>query len=343
MTRILSTREEYGRTLVRLGERSRNVVVLDADLSGSTCTKTFAKRFPDRFFNLGISEQDLVGTAAGMALAGKIVFASSFAVFLTGRCWEQVRQSVALPGCNVNLVGTHGGITVGKDGASHQALEDIAVMRAIPSLTVIVPADAVETRKAVEAAAWYDGPVYIRLTREKLPVIHPDEKPFRIGTGTIVRGGDDVTLFAIGLMVHHALEAADLLDRDGIQARVVDLATVKPIDEHLVVKCAEETACAVTAEEHNIAGGFGDAVGEVLLRRCPVPLERIGVRDAFGRSGNPHDLLIYFELTPECIAQAARRALDRKRRGAWPPKAEPARNGGCGCRTKKPSSDSCAA
>ena len=238
MKRILSTREEYGRTLVRLGERSRDVVVLDADLSGSTCTKAFAKRFPDRFFNMGISEQDLIGTAAGMALAGRIPFVSSFAIFLTGRCWEQVRQSVALPGVNVNLVGTHGGITVGKDGASHQALEDIAVMRAIPSMTVIVPADAVETRKAVEAAAWYDGPVYIRLTREKLPVVHPDEKPFRIGVGVQVRDGNDVTLIGVGLMLHVALEAADLLEMDGISARVVDLATVKPLDEYLVTKCA---------------------------------------------------------------------------------------------------------
>ncbi|MBW2527353.1 MAG: transketolase family protein [Deltaproteobacteria bacterium] len=313
MSRILATREEYGRTLVRLGERSRDVVVLDADLSGSTCTKMFAKRFPDRFFNMGISEQDLIGTAVGMSLAGKVPFVSSFAVFLTGRCWEQIRQSVALPGCNVNLVGTHGGITVGKDGASHQALEDIAVMRAIPSMTVIVPADAVETRKAVEASAWYDGPVYIRLTREKLPVIHPDEKPFRIGTGVVVRDGGDVTLFAIGLMLHLALEAAEALSRQGVEARVVDLATVKPIDEHLVARCAEETGCAVTAEEHTIVGGLGDAVGEVVLRRCPIPLERIGVRDSFGRSGDPQDLLAYFELTPESIVAAARRAVARKR------------------------------
>ena len=311
-TRILATREEYGRTLVRLGERSKDVVVLDADLSGSTCTKMFAKRFPDRFFNMGISEQDLIGTAAGMALAGKIPFVSSFAIFLTGRCWEQIRQSVALPGVNVNLVGTHGGITVGKDGASHQALEDIAVMRAIPSMTVIVPADAVETRKAVEAAAWYDGPVYIRLTREKLPIIYPDEKLFRIGTGTVVREGEDVTLFAVGLMLHVALEAAELLEMDGVSARVVDLATVKPLDEYLVTKCAKETGCAVTAEEHSTIGGLGDAVGDVLLRRCPVPMERVGVKDSFGRSGNPQDLLEYFDLTPQSVFEAAKRAVNRK-------------------------------
>jgi transketolase len=311
-TRILATREEYGRTLVRLGERSKDVVVLDADLSGSTCTKMFAKRFPDRFFNMGISEQDLIGTAAGMALAGKIPFVSSFAIFLTGRCWEQIRQSVALPGVNVNLVGTHGGITVGKDGASHQALEDIAVMRAIPSMTVIVPADAVETRKAVEAAAWYDGPVYIRLTREKLPIIYPDEKLFRIGTGAVVREGEDVTLFAVGLMLHVALEAAELLEMDGVSARVVDLATVKPLDEYLVTKCAKETGCAVTAEEHSTIGGLGDAVGDVLLRRCPVPMERVGVKDSFGRSGNPQDLLEYFDLTPQSVFDAAKRAVNRK-------------------------------
>jgi transketolase len=312
MSRALSTREEYGRALVRLGERSRDIVVLDADLSGSTCTNAFARRFPDRFFNMGISEQDMISTAAGMSLAGKISFASSFAIFLTGRCWEQIRQSVALPGCNVKLVGTHGGITVGMDGASHQALEDIAIMRAIPSMAVIVPADAVETRKAVEAAAWYDGPVYIRLTREKLPVIYPDEKPFRIGTGIEVRSGTDVTLFAIGIMLHEALSAADLLATEGISARVVDLATVKPLDEDLVNRCARETGCAVTAEEHSIIGGLGDAVGEVLLRRCPIPLERIGVRDAFGRSGKPQELLTYFNLTAVDIVQAAKRVLTRK-------------------------------
>jgi transketolase len=315
--RSLSTREEYGRALVRLGERSRDIVVLDADLSSSTCTQLFARRFPDRFFNMGISEQDMVGTAAGMALAGKIAFVSSFAIFLTGRCWEQVRQNVALPGCNVKLVGTHGGLTVGKDGASHQALEDIAVMRAIPSMTVVVPADAVETRKAVEAAAWYDGPVYLRLTREKLPTIYPDEKPFRIGAGTEVRPGSDVTLFGIGLMLHAALQAAELLEAEGMSARVVDLPTVKPIDEELVTRCARETGCAVTAEEHSIYGGLGDAVGEVLLRRHPVPMERIGVRDAFGRSGDPQELLRYFDLTPEAVAAAARRAVARgsKHRG----------------------------
>jgi len=312
VSRTLSTREEFGRTLVRLGEMSRDVVVLDADLSSSTCTRMFADRFPDRFFNMGISEQDMICTAAGMSLAGKISFACSFAVFVTGRCWEQIRQSVALPGVNVNIVGTHGGITVGKDGASHQALEDIAVMRAIPSMTVIVPADAVETRKAVEAAAWYDGPVYIRLTREKLPVLYPDEKRFRIGVGSLVRDGDDVSLFGIGLMLHQALEAATLLEAEGVSARVVDLATVKPIDEDLVLRCARETGCVVTAEEHSFIGGLGDAVGEVLLRRHPVPMERIGVRDAFGRSGSPQDLLEYFELTPAAIASAARRAIGRK-------------------------------
>ncbi len=313
MTRILSTREEYGRTLVRLGELSREVVVLDADLSGSTCTRAFAKRFPKRFFNMGISEQDLIGTAAGMSLAGKIAFASSFAIFLTGRAWEQVRQSVAMPGCNVNLVGTHGGITVGKDGASHQALEDIAVMRAIPTMTVIVPCDAVETRKAVEAAAWYDGPVYIRLTREKLPIIYPEESRFRIGAGYVVREGSDVTLFGIGLMLHQAIEASLFLEAEGISARVVDLPTVKPIDEDLIARCARETGCAVTAEEHSIIGGLGDAVGEVLLRRCPIPCLRIGVKDSFGRSGNPKELLEYFDLTSEAICEAAREAVAQKR------------------------------
>lgn len=314
MKRALSTRAEYGRTLVRLGELSRDVVVLDADLSSSTQTNRFAARFPDRFFNMGISEQDMICTAAGMSLAGKIVFASSFAIFVTGRCWEQVRNAVALPGCNVNIVATHGGITVGKDGASHQALEDIAVMRAIPTMTVIVPADAVETRKAVEAAAWYDGPVYIRLTREDLPIIDSDERAFRIGTGWQVRPGSDVTIFAIGLMLHAALEAAELLAEEGISARVVNLSTVKPVDEHTVVRCAEETGAAITAEEHNICGGLGDAVGEVLLRRCPIPMERVAVRDAFGRSGDPKELLEYFDLTPQAVVNAAKRAIARKRR-----------------------------
>ncbi len=313
MKRILSTREEYGRTLVHLGEINRDVVVLDADLSSSTCTRMFAQRFPDRFYNMGISEQDLVGTAAGMSLAGKIPFASSFAIFLTGRCWEQIRQSVALPGVNVNFVGTHGGITVGKDGASHQAMEDIAVMRAIPTMTVVVPVDAVQTRQAVEAAAWWNGPVYIRLTREKLPVIYPEELPFRIGKGWEVRPGGDVTLFGIGLMLHAALDAAEQLQAEGVSARVVDLPTLKPMDDDLVTRCAQETGCAVTAEEHSIYGGLGDAVAEVVLRRCPVPMERVAVKDAFGRSGSPRDLLQYFDLTPQAIVKAARKVLGRKR------------------------------
>lgn len=313
MKRILSTREEYGRTLVRLGERSKDIVVLDADLSGSTCTRTFAKRFPNRFYNMGISEQDLIGTAAGMSMAGKIAFASSFAIFITGRCWEQIRNSVALPGCNVNIVSTHGGITVGKDGASHQALEDIAIMRAIPTMTVIVPADAVETRKAVEAAAWYDGPVYIRLTRANLPVISSAEKPFRIGRGWQVQEGGDVTIIAIGLMLQVALEAAELLGKEGISARVINMVTVKPVDEYLITLCAEETGCVVTAEEHNICGGLGDAVGEVLLRRHPVPMERVAVRDSFGRSGDPQALLDYFDLNPPAIVKAAKRAISRKK------------------------------
>ncbi|VFM99332.1 MAG: transketolase subunit B [Candidatus Kentron sp. G] len=312
MTRVLSTRAEYGRTLVRLGERSRDLMVLDADLSGSTGTGAFAKRFPKRFFNMGISEQDMVCTAAGMSIAGKITFVSSFAIFATGRCWEQVRNAVALPGCNVNIVATHAGVTVGKDGASHQGLEDIAVMRAIPTMTVIIPADAVATRKAVEAAAWFDAPVYIRLTREELPVIYSDEQPFRIGVGTQFRSGEDVTLFAVGLMLHLALEAAEQLSQAGISARVVDLATVKPVDEYLVTQCARETGCAVTAEEHNVYGGLGDAVGEVLLRRHPVPMERVAVQDSFGRSGDPVDLLAYFDLTPAAIVAAAKRAVARK-------------------------------
>nr|VFK24563.1 MAG: transketolase subunit B [Candidatus Kentron sp. MB]VFK27126.1 MAG: transketolase subunit B [Candidatus Kentron sp. MB]VFK74897.1 MAG: transketolase subunit B [Candidatus Kentron sp. MB] len=313
MTRVLSTRAEYGRTLVRLGERSRDLMVLDADLSGSTGTAAFAKRFPNRFFNMGISEQDLMCTAAGMSLAGKIPFVSSFAIFATGRCWEQIRNAIALPGCNVNIVATHAGITVGKDGASHQGLEDIAVMRAIPTMTVIVPADAVATRKAVEAAAWFDAPVYIRLTREELPVIYSDEQPFRIGAGTQIRAGEDVTIFAVGLMLHQALEAADRLSEENISARVVDPATVKPVDEYLVTQCARETGCVVTAEEHNVCGGLGDAVGEVLLRRYPVPMERVAVQDSFGRSGDPADLLEYFDLTPAAIVLATKRAVARKR------------------------------
>jgi transketolase len=311
--RTLSTRAEYARTLVRLGERSRDVVVLDADLSSSTGTAAFGKRFPDRFFNMGVSEQDLMCTAAGMSLAGKIVFVSSFAIFATGRCWEQIRNAVALPGCNVNIVATHAGVTVGKDGASHQALEDIAVMRAIPAMTVVVPADAVATRKAVEAAAWFDAPVYVRLTRENLPLIYSDAHPFEIGVGTQLRQGCDVSIFAVGLMVHLALEAAERLEEEGLSANVVDVCTVKPIDQHLITRCARETGCVVTAEEHNIAGGLGDAVGEVLLRNWPVPMERVAVNDSFGRSGDPAELLRYFDLTPEAIVAACRRAIARKR------------------------------
>ena len=287
-------------------------MVLDADLSGSTQTHHFAKVFKDRFFNMGIAEQDLMGTAAGLALGGKIPFASTFAMFATGRAWEQIRQTIAYGNLNVKIVASHGGVTVGEDGGSHQALEDLALMRILPNMVVLVPADGPETRAMTRWAAAYQGPVYMRTGRMSLPVIYDDSYRFELGRGSVLRPGDDVTLMGLGVMVHACLEAADLLANEGIAARVVNLSCLKPLDWELVVACARETGAVVTAEEHMVAGGLGSAVSEILGEHYPVPVKRIGLRDTFGISGKPEMLLKHFGLTAADVAAAARQVMARK-------------------------------
>lgn len=312
MSTMMATRDAYGQTLAELGAENKNIVVLDADLSGSTKTSVFAKKFPERFFNMGIAEANMVGTAAGLAAAGKIPFVSTFAIFAAGRAWEQIRQSVAYPKANVKIVPTHGGITVGEDGGSHQSVEDIALMRAIPNMTVIVPADAVETRKAIRAAAEYNGPVYVRLGRNKVPAIFPEDYYFEIGKGSEVAPGTDMTFVTTGIMTGQAVKAAELLGKEGISARIVHIATIKPLDKEIIMKAAEETGAIVTAEEHSIIGGLGGAVAEFLAENRPTPIKRVGVRDRFGTSGKAEELIKYFGLTPEDLVEAAREALARK-------------------------------
>lgn len=312
MSTMIATRDAYGQTLAELGEENNNIVVLDADLSGSTKTSTFAKKFPERFFNMGIAEANMVGTAAGLAATGKIPFLSTFAIFAVGRAWEQVRQSVAYPGANVKIVATHGGVTVGEDGGSHQSVEDIAIMRAVPNMTVIVPADGPETSRAIRAAAAYKGPVYVRLGRNKVPTVTPDDVPFEIGKGVQLAGGTDVTFVTTGLMTGQAVAAAEALKAEGVSARVVHLATVKPLDGEILLKAARETGAIVTAEEHSIVGGLGGAVAEFLGEHCPTPMKRVGLNDRFGTSGKAEELLKYFGLMPADLAEAAREIIARK-------------------------------
>lgn len=309
---MIATRDAYGEALARLGETDDRIVVLDADLSGSTKTAVFAKKFPERFFNMGVAEQDMMGTAAGLAASGKIPFASTFAIFATGRAWEQVRQSIAYPGMNVKIVASHAGITVGEDGASHQSVEDIAVMRVIPQMTVIVPADGTETRKVIEEIVKYKGPVYVRVSRGKSPVILDDSYSFKIGKGVVLREGTDITIVACGIMVAKALGAADILNKGGLSARIIDLATIKPLDKDLIIKAAGETGGMVTAEEHSIIGGLGSAVAEILSENCPVPMKRIGIEDRFGTSGDADRLLEIYGLTVENIVKAAREVIKKK-------------------------------
>lgn len=309
----IATRDAYGETLAELGGENPHVVALDADLSGSTKTGVFAKKFPERFFNMGIAEANMVGTAAGLAAAGKIPFVSTFAIFAVGRAWEQVRQSVAYPKANVKIVATHGGVTVGEDGGSHQSVEDVAIMRAVPNMTVIVPADGPETAAAVRAAAAYKGPVYIRLGRNKVPTVFDADYRFEIGKGCELRGGNDLAFITTGLMTAQALAAAELLAKDGISARVIHLGTIKPLDAELVIRAARETGAIVTAEEHSIIGGLGGAVAELLAENHPVPIKRVGVNDRFGTSGKADELLKYFGLTANDLVEAAREILQRKR------------------------------
>lgn len=312
MTKI-ATRDAYGKALVRLGKENKDIVVLDADLAKSTKTIEFAKAFPERFFDMGIAEQNMIGTAAGLSLAGKIPFVSSFAIFATGRAFEQLRNSVAYPKLNVKVAATHAGITVGEDGASHQSVEDIAIMRALPNMTVIVPADGVETEQAVIKAAKYEGPVYIRLGRSGVPVIYDENYQFEIGKAHVVREGSQVTIVAAGIMVSAALEAAETLAQEGIEAEVINLSTIKPLDEATILQSLQKTGCVVTAEEHSIIGGLGSAVAELAAEKYPVPLVRVGVKDVFGESGKPHELLEKYGLTPQDIVQAAKEVVARKK------------------------------
>ncbi|GAB6118375.1 transketolase family protein [Thermoanaerobacter brockii subsp. lactiethylicus] len=302
----MATREAYGKALVELGAKNKNVVVLDADLSKSTKTADFQKVYPDRFFNMGISEQDMMVTAAGLATCGKIPFASTFAIFATGRAYEQVRNSIGYPHLNVKIAATHAGITVGEDGATHQSIEDISLMRGIPGMVVINPADAEEARQAIFAAAEHYGPVYIRLGRMAVPDIHDQNYKFELGKGEVIREGKDVAIIVTGIMVAIAIEAADKLKEEGIEATVVNIHTIKPIDKDLIVEVAKKTGKVITAEEHSIIGGLGSAVAEVLSEEYPVKIKRIGIRDEFGQSGSPKELLKHYGLTAEDIVKAAK-------------------------------------
>ena len=308
-----ATREAYGEALKEIGGKNEQIVVLDADLSKSTKTNVFAKAYPQRFFNVGIAEQNLVGTAAGLAASGKTPFVSTFAMFAAGRAFEQIRNSVCYPKLNVKVAATHAGLTVGEDGASHQAIEDVSLMRSLPNMTVLVPADEEETRQAIAWAAAYQGPVYIRLGRMSVDNVSPEGYVFAPAKAAVLTEGNDVSLIANGVMVMAALEAAKTLAAEGIQARVINMASVKPLDEAAVVSAAKETGAIVTCEEHSIIGGLGSAVAEVLAEQAPAPLERVGVKDTFGESGKPKELLAKYGLTAADVAEAARRVVARKK------------------------------
>jgi transketolase len=308
----VSLRETYGQTLVALGKANPDIVVLDADLSPSTMTKFFAREFPERFFEVGIAEANMIGIAAGLAASGKIPFASTFAVFAPGRCFDQIRVSVAQAKLNVKIAVTHAGVTVGEDGASHQALEDLALINSLPGFTIIVPADAIETDRAVRAAAAHVGPCYIRLPRLKLPPVYDASYQFEIGKAVTLREGKDAAIIAIGVMVTRALAAAAALEKEGITCRVLNMPTVKPIDEAAIVKAAKETGAVVTAEEHQLSGGLGSIVARVIAGHHPVPMEFVAVKDVFGQSGKPEELLEEYGLTANEIAGAVRRAVKRK-------------------------------
>ena len=311
----IATRNAYGEALVALAEKYPQLVVLDADLSSATMTKFFAAAYPDRFFDCGIAEANMTDIAAGMSTVGLKPFTNTVAVFAAGRAFEQVRNSIAYPGLNVTVVGSHGGVSVGEDGATHQAIEDFALMRSIPGMLVCCPCDGNEMKLAVEALINYKGPAYLRLERPATEIVTDEIEgySFELGKGVTLRDGSDVTVIATGITVPMALKAADLLKAEGISARIIDMHTIKPLDEELVLKAAKETGCIVTSEEHSVVGGLGGAVCEFLSGTCPVPVVRHGVNDVFGRSGTYADVLAYFGITPEGIADKARKALALKR------------------------------
>ncbi len=308
-----ATRESYGMALAELGDKY-DIVVMDADLSKSTKTDTFKKKFPERFINTGIAEGNMLSTAAGLATTGKIVFASSFAMFAAGRAFEQIRNSIGYPHLNVKIGATHAGISVGEDGATHQCLEDIGIMRTIPGMIILNPADHVEAMAAVEAAVKHNGPVYLRFGRLPVPQIYDENTyKFEIGKGVQLAEGKDATIVATGLMVPYALEARELLKNDGIDAAVINIHTIKPIDREIIKKAAEKTGAIVTAEEHNVNCGLGSAVAEVLCEECPVPMLRVGTQDVFGKSGKPYELLKEYGLSAENIAEYVKKAISLKK------------------------------
>jgi len=300
---MVSTRQAYGEALAKLGDKYENVVVLDADLAEATKTILFKKKFPDRFFDMGIAEADMIGTAAGLATCGKIPFVSSFAMFAVGRAFEQVRNSIAYPNLNVKIAATHAGITVGEDGATHQAIEDIALMRAVPNMQIICPCDQYEAAWAVEEAAKISGPAYIRLGRSDVPDIYNENQKFEFGKGIELIDGKDVTIIATGIMVSKAIEASEELKNKGISARVIDIHTIKPLDKEIILKAAQETRGIIVAEEHNIIGGLGGAVAEIVSENCPTKVIRVGVEDEFGQSGKATELLEEYGLTSKKIVE----------------------------------------
>ena len=305
-------RDGYGQALLSLCENRDDIMVLDADVAKSTRTVWIRDKYPDKFMDMGIAEQDMVGTAAGLALSGMVPFVSTYCVFLAGRAWDQIRTTVCYNDLNVKFGGAHAGISVGPDGATHQALEDVALTRVLPNMTVVVPCDAEETRKATLAAAAMQGPCFIRFGREAVPVITDETTPFELGRARLVRKGTDVTVFANGALVYESLLAAETLAGEGISVQVYDLHTVKPLDEAAILAAAKETGCIVTAEEHQLAGGMGSAVAEYLVQNCPVPMEMVGVQDSFGESGQPAELMAKYGLDSSAVAEKIRRVLARK-------------------------------
>lgn len=305
----MATRQAYGKALIKLGEKYPDLVVMDADLSKSTQTAEFGKRYPERFFNMGIAEQNLYASAAGIALSGKIVCASTFAMFAAGRAFEIIRNSIGYTKANVKICATHAGITVGEDGASHQTFEDIALMRTIPGMTVINPSDAVSAEKLLQQAIDMTGPCYVRLGRAAVPVFYDENDDIILGKGNVVKDGKDVAVIATGIMVNEAVEAAKVLEKEGINVRVIDLHTIKPLDEEIIIKAAEETKAIVTAEEHSVIGGLGSAVAETIVKKRPVKMEMVGQHDTYGESGKPEELKKKYGMTSDDIVTAVKNVL----------------------------------
>lgn len=311
MAEKIATRQAYGEALAALGATNDQIVVLDGDLSGSTMTKLFAKEYPNRFFNVGIAEQNLYGIAAGFAVSGKTVFASTFAMFASGRAFEIIRNSIGLTGANVKICATHAGVTVGEDGASHQAIEDLALMRTIPGMLVINPSDAVSTKKLINAVSEWKGPAYVRLGRAAVPNVYREEDTLEIGKAVTLKEGTDFTIIATGILVNEAMIAAATLEQEGVSVRILDMHTIKPIDRDAIMNAAKQTSGIVTAEEHTVIGGLGAAVAEVVVQEFPVPMEFIGIKDRFGQSGKPAELLKEYQLTAENIVEAVHKLKDR--------------------------------